>query len=204
MDSVTVEPIQKKPKVRVNYALAATLLTQGHKMDDIAPRVGAKNANVLRVLLHRKGVTERLCRTVTDAKGLTVTHPSLTLRIANQASDILREKFSNELSTSADILASIPKSKSLKHLKQRGEVLEPLVRSAKIVHNWSDTSITGLIVAGEMREAEAVEQTTIDSPSLCSDNTGMISDVSSIKTPQEDYLQIKDLSGIPMDSSLNC
>lgn len=134
------------PKQTINYALAATLLTTNATLAEIAPQVGAKSANSLRVGLAKRGVTAKQARSLDF-------HPdrihSAAIRVASQASEALRSQFSSELANAAKNLSAIPLSKSLKHLKQRAEVLEPLARTAKIVHDWGSEQSNALVFSGQ-------------------------------------------------------
>jgi len=146
------------PRSKINYALAATLLSANATLAEVAPHVGAKNADVLRVGLARQGVTVKLIRSQPI-------HPerieSEAAKVASQASRILREKMSAEISESVDVLGKIPKAQTLKHLKERVSVIEPLARTAKTVFGWGDDGESKRFVAGEdeLVEIEAVDET---------------------------------------------
>jgi len=147
------------PRSKINYALAATLLSANATLAEVAPHVGAKNADVLRVGLARQGVTVGLIRSQPI-------HPerieSEAFKVASQASRILREKLSTELAETVDVLGKIPKARTLKHLKERVSVIEPLARTAKVVHGWGDDGQVGIVIAGEdeLVEIEAVSETS--------------------------------------------
>ena len=140
-------------KPRINYALAATLLTQGVSFEDIAPQVGAKSGNVLRVQMHKKGVTATIAKSHHHLEG-DVSRP-LVLRVANAASEALREQFSGILAAHGQALSKIKPKRNLKHIKQVGEAFEPLARVAKIVHDWGNTQTVGLIAMGTSAQVES-------------------------------------------------
>lgn len=139
---------------RINVALAATLISSGVSLEDAALQCGAKNANVLRVVLARKGVTVRQAQSlelVGDRKA------NVTMSIVSEASRALRAQFANELAQTASKLSEIPAKADLKSLRQRAEVLEPLARTAKIVHDWGSEQPNALVVAGLFSEPRAQE-----------------------------------------------
>lgn len=154
------------PRASVNYALAATMLAQGANPEEIPQMVGAKNLNSLKVGLHRRGVTltqARVLKAVSDGTC------SLTMKVASQASRLLRQDMSDVLAKHTAALKEIKPRANLKHLKQIGEVIEPLARTAKLVHDWgSDSSATldmsGIADEQQSIEIEATPQQVVDSP----------------------------------------
>lgn len=130
---------------KINYALAATLIAQGVTLPEVAATCGAKSAEVLRVGLNRKGVTVRGAR-VLPVPGCSST--SVTMQVASAASQALRSTFSDILAAHAGKLAEIPAKANLKHLAQVGAAMEPLARTAKIVHDWGSEQPNALVVAG--------------------------------------------------------
>ena len=146
---VTQETPLRRPKKRINYALAATMLTTGLTSDQIAAKVGAKNGQTLRVGLLRKGVTRE--RAVAAQADLPV-NCSLALRVASQAGELLREEYSNLLAKTAAKLNQIPVRANPKSLKALGEAAEPFVRMAKIVHDWGNQSKEGMAMVGLWQE----------------------------------------------------
>lgn len=146
---------------RVNYALAATLLASGIHPDEIAPKVGAKNSNVLMVGLCKRGVNARNAKNPGLGTNVSL---SLVHRVASQASDLLRKDFADILQSHTSELKKIAPRPSLRHLRAVGDALEPLARTAKIVHDWGNTEAQGMILVGDVASAEA-QETTIDIPS---------------------------------------
>jgi hypothetical protein len=135
------------PRSKINYPLAVTLLSANATLAEVAPQVGAKNADVLRVGLARRRVTVGLIRSQPF-------HPDRIESEANnvllQVSRLVREKLSTELDQSVDVLAAIPKSRTLKHLKERAAVIEPLARTAKTVFQWGEDAGVGVVTVGDM------------------------------------------------------
>jgi hypothetical protein len=145
---------------KINYALAVPLLQGNATLAEVAPQVGAKNADVLRVGLARKGVPVRWIRSLPF-------HPDRIESEANnvllQVSRLVREKLSAEINESVDVLGKIPKAQTLKHLKERVEILEPLARTAKVVHGWDNDGHSSPVTPGDMDnvEIEVLPQTPL-------------------------------------------
>lgn len=140
------------PKAKINYALAASLVTSGVSLADAAPQVGAKNANVLQVGLRRKGVI------ATQARLLEPTgqrQAIIAQKLVSQASQALREDFSKLLADHIKALTGVAPRSNLKHIKAVGEALEPLARTAKIVHGWGSEADEGLVRKARFVEIES-------------------------------------------------
>ena len=124
---------------RVNYALAATLLASGVTLAEAAKQTGAKNANVLAVGLRRHGVT------ATKARSLPLVGEKIdnaAIRVANQASEIMRERLGSVTLEHINNLSQIPAKPNLKHLQAVGNVLERFVGAASKLEGW-DTQDQG-------------------------------------------------------------
>lgn len=125
------------PKQTINYALAATLLSQHVTLDEAAKQVGAKDGNTLRVGLARRGVTATLARRSEDQKERAVT---VANKAVADASEALRRDFTDILAKHVGALNKVPGKSNLKHLRQVANVAEPLARTAKIVYGWDDSA----------------------------------------------------------------
>jgi hypothetical protein len=136
-------------RLRINYALAATLIASGVTLEHVARQVGAKNADSLRVGLARRGVTAMAVR---NAEGNIRRLTTVATRLVSQASEDLREKYANLLSKTAAKLNQIPIKANTKSLKALGEAAEPFVRMAKIVHDWGNQSKEGMAMVGLWQE----------------------------------------------------
>jgi hypothetical protein len=159
LQSNTVD--EKRPKkIRINVALAATLLSTGATFAEIAPQVGAKSANSVRSALLRKGIQRK---TFADLPISAERCTNVAIRVASEASERLRERFSKVLDRE---MAKIEKpnvsTKTLKKVRAIGETIEPLARTAKVVHNWGDGSTSGLVVVGAMNSADMPISDPID------------------------------------------
>lgn len=155
------------PKARINYALAATLLTTGATYDEIAPQVGAKNAQSVRLGLLRKGVT------ITKVRQLPTPNEGsqpVILRVAQAAGQIVRERLAKDLEDTTLKLSETKHKKGLKHLKERVEVLEPLTRTASKLFGWEGSTETPFAMLFFDKE-EAV-QGSIDVQSSVEPTTG--------------------------------
>ena len=143
------------PVARINYALAAAMIASGATLEETAPKVGAKNAHVLRVGLSRKDVSRRNI----ERLPVTLKHhgrlvDSVAAQAVEKASERLRETFGDLLARHVGALAKVPVKSNLKHLARVGQVMEPLARTAKIVHGWDSQDKAGLLL--EMCDAGAV------------------------------------------------
>lgn len=136
---------------RINYALAATLLSQHLTYEQVAKQVGAKNANSLKAGMNRRGVTATLTRSNDFQTQRAVV---IATKAVSQASEALRSKFSGLLDNAASKLCNVEVSANVKELKHLGEAAEPFVRMAKIVHDWGNDSPSGLVMVGEIAQVE--------------------------------------------------
>jgi hypothetical protein len=170
-----IDPVKPKRKTRINYALAGTLLTTGLSYDEIAPQVGAKNGQSVRIGLFKKGVTLRKVQQLpTPNEG---SMPVL-LRVATQAGQIVRDRLSKDLEQTTNELLSTKQRKGLKALKERVEVLEPLTRTASKLYGWEGTSSDTPVAMLFMDQDQSIEvQSSVSSP-----DSSVVSD--SPDTPQ--------------------
>ncbi len=150
------------PRQTINYAMAATLLSQGLNYEQAAQQVGAKNGNSLKVGLFRRGVSQTATR---SGEFAVVRATQVATRVVNAASDRLKEEMSGLLATHTGALSQIKPRANLKHIMRVGMALEPLVRSAKVVHGWGDEQAQGLIIS--MKEADP-DAATVDVTSVTS------------------------------------
>ncbi len=119
-----------KPK-RINYVLGATLVQSGMTYEEAAQQTGACNGNSLRRGLARKGVTSTRVRALPAERLITGT---VTAQVASQAADLLKEQFNRILTKHVESLEHIPAKRNIKHLKQIGQVIEPLARTYRTVN----------------------------------------------------------------------
>lgn len=149
-----LEPASKQRRKRVNYVLAATLVAQGITLADAAKETGAKNANVLAVGLRRKGVTATIARAIEPTPNHIKT---ITAKVANQASELLRTRFSRTLDKHAEALEQVETKPDLDHIQRVGQALEPLARTAKIVHDWGNETKLGLVALGVVEQLDQAQ-----------------------------------------------
>jgi len=169
--SAAPEPEPNYRRNRINYALAATLIASGVTLEVVAQKVGAKTADSLRVGLARRGVTAMAVR---SAEGNIERLTAVATKVVSQASEALREEYSNLLAKTAAKLNQIPVKANTKSLKALGEAAEPFVRMAKIVHDWGNTDKPGLTMVGLWQEQAPQEpqervldpQQVVESPPL--------------------------------------
>lgn len=178
------------PRQTINYAMAATLLSQGLNYDQAAQQTGAKNGNSLKVGLFRRGVSQAATRSGEFAiKRATL----VATAVVNEASRALKDEMSSVLASHTSALSQIKPRANLKHIMRVGMALEPLVRSAKVVHGWGDEVAHGLLVMGEMRSADPDNEsvnvvtdvaTTVTPMVADSDNAGTVRPVVEPEQPQ--------------------
>lgn len=149
---LTVQKPNKRP--RINYALAATLLASGATLAQAAEKAGAANATALRVCMARKGVTVKQIRTGEHHLEHIAT---VARRAVSQASEEMRELLGGELAKTTAALSKVRLKANVRDLKARADVLEPLARTAKIVHDWGNTQAVGLISLGGVNQVEQLE-----------------------------------------------
>ena len=190
-DTLTVTPqtnsVPPKRNHRINYGLAATLLANGEDLLTVCSKVGAKNPNTLKVGLFRRGVTMSAARVLKSVNAGTC---SLTLKIASQASELLRKDLGETLQAHANALKQIPAKPNLKQLKALTEVIEPMARTGKILHDWGNESATGLAMVGLYDQQDS--NTALDVPASVTsqDQTTTTSPYnSSVSLPNTDQSQ---------------
>jgi len=138
------------PKPKANYTLAATLVAGGLSYDEAAAKAGGGiSGQSLRRGLARKGVTLRQVRTV---QGQQLVTKSMTMQLATQASEIIKQDFAELLQGHVSKLKEVKPSSNLRKAKEFADVLEPFARTAAKVHGWGDETVQGLIV--DMRQAD--------------------------------------------------
>lgn len=132
---------------------AKLLFFQGFNYDVISAETGIAKPR-LRMWAFRgnwkKGVSQ--VKQIAVKNGMREVTKETTGQLAD-ASTALRETFSRTLATTGGLLDQIaqkPRKGTLAHIERLGAALEPLVRSAKIVHDWGSGSIQGVILAGEL------------------------------------------------------
>ncbi len=137
------------PVAKINYALAASLAASGLTMAEIAPRVGAKNGNTLRVGLSKRGVTTTVVRQLPIYGS-----PRSTNAAANVASQVLqilseksRKRMAEAVSSGIELCASVPMvdigtDSALKH----AQTLKSLAETGKIAFaDWNEQPNTSLV-----------------------------------------------------------
>lgn len=140
------------PRATVNYALAATLLSQGLNYDQAAQQVGAKNGNSLKVGLSRRGVT----LSATRGSDFAIQRATVVANtIVSEASERLRGDFAELLQAHVGKLKELKPSSNLKKAKQLAEVLKPLSDTAKTVHGWGAGDERGAISVGWMNAIDS-------------------------------------------------
>lgn len=151
-------PKQKQKRKRVNYALAATLLATGTTLnDELALRVGAKNANVLRVGLTKRGVTRKYANSLPMNANLAKSHAA---QVATNAVEILREKLNGELMDQVNALTSKPVS--YKSLASRGQGRAATAKTIADTYralNGSNDQLTVVFGAGRLDESPVIDVT---------------------------------------------
>jgi hypothetical protein len=156
MEGTEVTKAVTRAKIDVTYA--ATLRTQGMTYEEIA-RIMQCSPGSLRVAMHRTGANKIATKARQDA----VTAITRSAQDALQgASERLRGMLSKELERTTDTLATVKPKRNLGDIEARSKVAESIARTAKIVHDWGADSLTGLVVIGQTRSADAEEQPAID------------------------------------------
>ncbi len=151
-------PGKKPKKTRINYGLAGTLFASGMDWAEIAPRVGAKTGETVRVGMFKRGVTKRSVRALPgqEARILTVAAKSATV-----GADMIREKLGGQLGQSVDALASVPTEYPDLASKGQGRaaVLKTLAETHKLLFGGSESTV---LVFGVDQIAERALEPVID------------------------------------------
>lgn len=144
---------------KINYALAATLVAAGHSYAEVAPQVGAKTGESLRVGLNKRGVT---LRTATDALQAAtpdqLRNAPMLLRVANAANALqrigerTRTKAANIAERLADSLAERKVPRNLEDAQVFASTLQSTVKTASIVHGWEQTTVNAIIMPGDTEQ----------------------------------------------------
>ena len=124
---------------RINYALGATLVASGLTYEAVAPQVGAKNGNTLRVGLQKWGASADKLRAL-PIHG--ERNQSAIVRLAAQATEVMRDNLGDTALNHIKQLAKVPAKPNLKHLQAVGNVLERFVGAASKLEGW-DTQDQG-------------------------------------------------------------
>jgi transposase len=103
----------------------------------------------------------RTAQLIAEARTVKIVARETTSQLAS-ASQALREVFASTLAQHADALAKVAVKPNLKHLKRVGEAIEPLARTAKIVHDWGAGSIQGVILAGSLEVDKGDQPRALD------------------------------------------
>lgn len=158
----------KYKRGRINYVLAATLLTKGVTLEEAAKHAGAKNGNTLRIGLIQNGITQKQIRALPDDPNC---NSSVVIQAANKASEILKNRMGELLDTHTAQLQLVKAKPNLQHIAKVGAALEPLARVAKIVHGWGDETKSGLIALGVVEQVDTQANQVLDVSSSVSETT---------------------------------
>lgn len=145
-------------RAKINYVLAATLLSSGMSVQDIASQLGG-NAETIRKTLWRRGVTQRRIAAMPLSDERT---NNVVYRVANEAGKRVRASMAGVVEREVDALAARPPSADLETASKVAYVLEPLARTAKIIHGWSEGDGEGVVMIGRMKEADQETNQVID------------------------------------------
>ncbi len=140
------------PRASINYALAATLIAAGVSLETAAQQTGAKNGNVLRVGLNKRGVT-----TTTASKLATSANAPLQVKdqalnkVATDAMKIIADATRQDLAETVAMrvktvkearFGKIGSDVALKH----AQTLKSLAESGKIAFpSWNEPANTSLV-----------------------------------------------------------
>lgn len=122
------------------------LYFQGIRPEVICGETGVKRGT-LRTWINRYG----WLRTVNAAKVMLEKRETRVLSIQpappSAGSTEARETLAKVIQKAAGKLAEVNPGPNLKELRKVGKALEPLVRSAKIVHGWGSESVGGVVMS---------------------------------------------------------
>lgn len=125
----------KKKQGRINYALAATLLASGVNVEDIPPRVGAKNWNVLRVGLAKRGVTASATRALPPSQ---IVVQAEAVKVATDTIEAIRIKAGKRLEMQLDSLAAQPVGELASKGQGEASVLKTIAETHRTLFGGSD------------------------------------------------------------------
>ena len=158
MPSVVTE--QSPKRTRVNKALAVQLMAAGQTADQVAPKVGAKSGNSLRVGLHKQGVTKRSINQAIINNIAPDVNQALALRVVNQASEVLRMDVHGIVQHQVNKLKGEPDEYNIQQVKALGEALEPLARIGDKLHGWGNKESAGSVQIASFTQY-------VDGPNAC-------------------------------------
>ena len=139
---------------RNDWALGQLLFDQGVKYDEVAKRLGTTAAAV-RQRSHRYAWTATREKALRETAQIVTGKSALTLV---EKSRLVRSTLADELSESANALRQTPIAPQLAHLGERADVSTKLATASAKVFSWADNQIIGLVDAGAMRLADALER----------------------------------------------
>lgn len=135
--------------LEINREIVKTLYLQGYTTKTICDQTGC-TPTALKTWRNRFKWNQQ----VAEAREIAVTHSAGV----QSRSLALRETLADVLAKHSAALAKVPASPNLKHIKQVGDALEPLTRSAKTVFDWGNDKPNALIVMGDMRALDQKKQ----------------------------------------------
>jgi hypothetical protein len=176
----TVSKADNNPDIRERVKL---LYFQGVRPEVICSETGVKRGT-LRTWINRYG----WLRTVHAAQAMLTKRGERVVSFCpvpeSSASQRTRTKLGNALEKVAAKLEEYNPKASLRDIRKVGKALEPLVRSAKIIHGWGNEGPTGLVMAGMLAEdPEPVQAIDIDSEPVNDSNTRLTVDNPPGNTP---------------------
>jgi hypothetical protein len=164
----------RKKSLRVNYALAATLLASGMTYEEIAPKVGSASGESLRAGLSRKGVTLKHVRNL-PIRDERVT--SVTARVAAVAADVLRDRLNGQIHSQIGLLEAEPATR-YGELASKGQgraaVVKTIAESFKALNGGAETQVTvfGVNVIRDGDPLSGAQDITPSEPGTSETNSG--------------------------------
>ena len=157
---------------KIDWKLAAQLRATGLTHQQIAERTGAVSSEAVRVGLMRRGVNIAVRTALLTSADQQVKQSLIKL------SEETKQSLAKTVLTHTQALSNVPAKANLNHIKRLGQAMEPLARTAKIVHGWGESSnkplinlqVLGSVNFDTLPEQDGPAQVTDIQPSQKPDN----------------------------------
>jgi hypothetical protein len=148
----------RRRKTRIPWATVALLRASRLTWSEIAKQIGMGTPLSLRVGFIQQGLSAQLAKQSAQVtQDYTRAAVASAHRQIDKIGESVRSQLGGALERNATALASQPAARTIVGVKQFGDALEPLVRSAKTIFDWG-TRIEGGIIAMDCLGTEDAEE----------------------------------------------
>jgi len=131
--------LTRAPNKPIDVKAAAQMRASGATWEHISQQLGGASGDAVRQAMARRGVNTAIRTTINK-----IANQQANESLAKQSEEI-KSALSSTVLAQSKALSNIKSKPNLKNIKQIGAALEPLARTAKIVHGWGESSNKPLI-----------------------------------------------------------